>query len=95
MAQVDLLLDQQVVRIPLAAFLVPRPEQGPPFVVLGQEPLFVRAEVRFRSWEGRLGIRDVSAARMRSGWWTGGSYGPAVQPPDRRRIERHSGRSIP
>jgi len=74
MARVDLHLSEGVVRIPLAAFLIPGPEHDFPFLVLGQEPLFHMAEVRFRAWEGRLGLME------RKHRWLEGRYGGPVGP---------------
>jgi len=51
-----LLLDSHILQLPLSVFLVPEPSVELPFVVLGHEPLFEFAEVRFRSWEGRVGL---------------------------------------
>jgi hypothetical protein len=52
----SLLTDSQILQLPLSPFLVPEPGVELPFVVLGHEPLFEFAEVRFRSWEGRVGL---------------------------------------
>ncbi len=74
MARVDLLLSKSVVRIPHAAFLIPGAEHDFPFLVLGQEPLFQMAEVRFRAWEGQLGFLE------RKHRWLEGRYGGLVRP---------------
>ena len=76
MARLDLLLSQDIFRIPLSAFLIPEPERDLPFLVLGQDPLFALAEVRFRSWETRVGFRARPRPWMEGG--TGGLIGPVT-----------------
>jgi hypothetical protein len=71
MARLDLRLSQDVFRIPLSAYLIPKPEEDLPFAVLGLEPLFAMAEVRFRAWESRVGIR-----RRPRLWMEGPRAGP-------------------
>ena len=70
----SLLMDSHIVQLPLSPFLVPEPGVELPFAVLGHEPLFEFAEVRFRSWEGRVGL----SPRLPQRWGT--PPGPVVKP---------------
>jgi hypothetical protein len=58
MARAELLLSKNLLVLPLSVFMVPAPGVDLPFVILGNDPLFEAAEVRFRSWEGRIGFRE-------------------------------------
>jgi hypothetical protein len=72
-----LFLSAEVIQISFCVFVVPAPGHEFPFVVMGQEPLFHMAEVRFRSWESRFGLSRTPPA------WMGGHV--ASKPPRRRR----------
>jgi hypothetical protein len=75
MIRSTLLLDAEIVRLPVAPFLVPEPKVELPFIVLGRDPLFESAEVRFRTWESRVGIAPVRSTR-----WIGPSPPPRAIP---------------
>lgn len=65
LTQAHLLLSKHILTIPPSHFLVPAPDQDFPFVVLGRDPLFQHAEVRFRDWESRLGFSPRPPPWMR------------------------------
>jgi hypothetical protein len=76
-----LFLSADVIEIPLCVFYVPAPGHEFPFGVLGQDPLFEMAEIRFRSWESRLGL-----ARRPPPWMS--PHAAAFSVPDRGRRRR-------